>query len=134
MNINFCAFRKKQRCETQLTIVINDLDKGGQVDIFILDFEKYFDTPTHEFLKFKLYGYGIGGKTLKWIDSFLRQQHVVVNGVTKRGFLHSIGYLNCTNNIRLELLLILAHARLPNYQKLLTSCLTTIKKYVIKSL
>ena len=47
---------------------------------------------------------------------------------TKRDFLHSIGYRNCTkNHIRLDLLLILAHARLPNYQKLLTSCLTTIK-------
>ena len=29
------------------------------------------------------YGYGIGGKTLKWIDYFLcdRQQRVMVNGV-----------------------------------------------------
>ena len=36
---------------------------------------------------------------------------------TKRGFLHSIGYLNYANNhIRLDLLLILAHARLLNYQ------------------
>ena len=34
-------------------------------------------------LKSKLFSYGIGGKTLKWIDSFLcfRQQLVVVNGV-----------------------------------------------------
>ena len=35
--------------ETQLTTVINDwakiLDKKGQVDTFILDFEKAFDTP-----------------------------------------------------------------------------------------
>ena len=52
---------------------------------------------------------------------------------TKRDFLHSIGYLNCTKkHIRLDLLLILAHARLPNYQKLLTSCLTTITNHVIK--
>ena len=59
------------------------MDKGGQVDTFILDFEKTFDTPPHELLKIKLYGYGIGGKTLKWIDSFLcfRQQRVVVNGI-----------------------------------------------------
>ena len=36
---------------------------------------------------------------------------------TKRGFLHSIGYQNCIKkHIRLDLLLILAHARLPNYQ------------------
>ena len=79
------AFRKRHSCETQLTTVINDwakiLDNGGQVDTFILDFEKAFDTPPHELLKSKLFGCGIGGKTLKWIDSFLcyRQQLVVVN-------------------------------------------------------
>ena len=81
------AFRKGHSCETQLTTVINDwakiLDNRGQIDTFILDFEKAFDTPPHELLKSKLFSYGIGGKTLKWIDSFLcfRQQRVVVNGV-----------------------------------------------------
>ena len=81
------AFRKGHSCETQLTTVINDwakiLDNRGQVDTFILDFEKAFDTPPHELLKSKLFSYGIGGKTLKWIDSFLcfRQQRVVINGV-----------------------------------------------------
>ena len=81
------AFRKGHSCETQLTTVINDwaqiLDNRGQVDTFILDFEKAFDTPPHELLKSKLFSYGIGGKTLKWIDSFLcfRQQRVFVNGV-----------------------------------------------------
>ena len=52
------------------------------IDTFILDFEKAFDTPPHELLKSKLFSYGIGGKTLQWIDSFLcfRQQRVVVNG------------------------------------------------------
>ena len=59
------------------------MDNRGQVDTFILDFEKAFDTPPHERLKSKLFSYGIDGKTLKWIDSFLclRQQRVVVNGV-----------------------------------------------------
>ena len=77
---------KEHSCETQLTTVINDwakiLDNRGQVT-FILDFEKVFDTPPHELLKSKLFSHGIGGKTLKWIDSFLcfRQQVVVVNGV-----------------------------------------------------
>ena len=44
---------------------------------------KVFDASPHELLKSKLFSYGIGGKTLKWIDSFLcfRQQRVVVNGV-----------------------------------------------------
>ena len=63
------AFRKGHSCETQLTTVINDwakiLDNRGQVDTFILDFEKAFDTPPHELLKSKLFSYGIGGKTLK---------------------------------------------------------------------
>ena len=63
------AFRKRHSCETQSTTVINDwakvLDNRGQVDTFILDFEKAFDTPPHELLKSKLFSYGIGGKTLK---------------------------------------------------------------------
>ena len=81
------VFRKGHSCETKLTTVINDwakiLNNRGQVDTYILDFEKAFDTPPHELLKSKLFSYGIGGKTLKWIDSFLcfRQQRVVVNGV-----------------------------------------------------
>ena len=45
------------------------LDNGGQVDTFILDFEKAFDTLPHELLKCKLFGYDIGGKKLKWTDS-----------------------------------------------------------------
>ena len=38
--------------------------------------------PPHELLNSKPFGCGIGGKTLKWIDSVLRyrQQRVVVNG------------------------------------------------------
>ena len=83
------ALWKWHSCETQLITVINDwakiLDKQGQVDTFLLDFEKAFDTPPppHELLKSKLFSYRIGGKTIKWIDAFLcfRQQRVVVNGV-----------------------------------------------------
>ena len=44
-----------------------------------MDFEKAFDTlPKAKCLN----SYGIGGQTLRWIDSFLcfRQQRVVVNG------------------------------------------------------
>ena len=43
------AVRKWHSCETQLATVVNDwakiLDNKGQVDTFILDFEKTFDTP-----------------------------------------------------------------------------------------
>ena len=72
------AFRKGHSCETQLATVINDwaklLDNRGQVDTFILDFEKAFDTTPHELFKSKLFSYGIGGKTLKWIDTFFLLQ------------------------------------------------------------
>ena len=61
------AFRKNRSCESQLITVINDwaniLDAGGQVDTFILDFEKAFNTPPHELLC-KLHGYGISEKKL----------------------------------------------------------------------
>ena len=61
------AFRKNRSCETQLVVVINDWAKilvaGDQVDTFILDFERAFDTPPHELLKCKHNGYGISGKT-----------------------------------------------------------------------
>ena len=61
-------------------------EPGGQVNTFILDFEKTFDSPPHELLKCKLHGYGISGKTLVWIDSFLcsRQQRVVVSGAESK--------------------------------------------------
>ena len=52
INCNIRAFRKWHSCETQLATVMNDwakiLDNKGQVDTFILDFEKAFDTPPHE--------------------------------------------------------------------------------------
>ena len=56
---------------------------AGRLILSFLDFEKALDTSLHEMPKCKLYGYGIGRKILKWIDSFLcdRQQSVVVNGV-----------------------------------------------------
>ena len=66
--------RKWHSCETQLITVINDwakiLDKKGQVDTFIWDFEKAFDNRPHELLKSKLFSYGISGKTLEWINAF----------------------------------------------------------------
>ena len=60
------AFRKNRSCESQLITVINDwanlLDSGGQVDTFILDFEKAFDTSPRDLLKCKLLRFGICGK------------------------------------------------------------------------
>ena len=52
---------------------------------------------------------------------------------TKRDFLHSIGYLNCTKtHIRVDLLANSSSCTTTELSKLLTSCLTTIKNHVIK--
>ena len=80
------AFRRFHSCETQLCHVVDDwsksLDNAEQVDVFIMDLEKAFDTPPHELLKSKLYQYGFSKTLLNWIDAFLchRSQRVVVNG------------------------------------------------------
>ena len=51
--------------------------------LIFCDFIQVCVFTTNYNLKCQLYGYGIGRKTLKWIDYFLcdRQQRVVVNGV-----------------------------------------------------
>ena len=62
------AFRKSRSCETQLINVVNDwaksLDMGLQIDSFVLDFEKAFDTVPHELLKSKLHKCGVSKQIL----------------------------------------------------------------------
>ena len=80
------GFIKGRSCMTQLIEVLNQwtniLDSGGSIDVAYLDIMKAFDTVPHERLLVKLSSYGIVGKTLEWIKSFLtsRRQRVVVNG------------------------------------------------------
>ena len=78
------CFRAKRSCETQLTMLKEELhlQDGKQTDIILLDFSKAFDKVSHEKLIYKLHGYGIRGKTLRWIKSFLngRSQTVVLEG------------------------------------------------------
>ncbi len=45
-----------------------------QVDIAILDFSKAFDTVRHNKLLYTWKHYGINGKTLQWMDKFLKQR------------------------------------------------------------
>ena len=66
--------------------MINDSANVLDIKIWVKATLSYWtskNTPPHELLKSKLFSYGIGGKTLKWINAFLcyRQQRVVVNGV-----------------------------------------------------
>ena len=51
---------------------------------------------------------------------------------TKRDFLHSIGYLNCTKTYKARFIANSSSCTTTELSKLLTSCLTTIKNHVIK--
>ena len=80
------GFRKNRSCETQLILTINDLanglDNSQQIDGILLDFSKAFDKVPHRRLAAKLHHYGVRGKTLSWIQSFLagRTQQVTLEG------------------------------------------------------
>ena len=58
------------------------LNNKLQVDTGILDFSKAFDKVPHTRLMKKLEHYGVRGKALQWIKSFLcnRSQCVVLEG------------------------------------------------------
>ena len=84
--ITSCIPRKNHSCETQLLLTIEDLaknlDEGSEIDLQIFDFIKACDKVPHQRLLSKLNYYGIQGKTLAWINSWLteRFQRVVVDG------------------------------------------------------
>ncbi|MCG8045233.1 MAG: hypothetical protein JAY66_06065 [Candidatus Thiodiazotropha taylori] len=80
------GFRARRSCETQLTMLIEELhqnlSEGKQTDVILLDFSKAFDKVSHEKLIHKLHGYGVRGNILSWIKAFLngRSQTVVLEG------------------------------------------------------
>ena len=80
------GFMPKRSCLTNLLeffeIVTKSVDEGNPVDIIYFDFSKAFDTVPHIRLLKKLESFGICGKVLKWVKSWLenRTQRVVING------------------------------------------------------
>ena len=68
-------FRSNRSCEAQPFLTTDDLTRALenklQVDVAILVFEKAFDKVAHSRLTHKLHYYGIRGKLLQWIQSFL---------------------------------------------------------------
>ncbi len=78
------GFRDRRSCETQLIEFVGDvvsiMQRGKQTDVLIMDFSKEFDKVGHLRLLLKIEHYGIQGRTLNWIKSFLsnRKQCVVL--------------------------------------------------------
>ena len=62
------------------------VDTGTAIDVIYLDFAKAFDKIPHERLLYKLDKYGIRGKLLLWIRSWLnnRFQRVCLDGVRSK--------------------------------------------------
>ena len=80
------GFRQGRSCLSQLLehfdTILTFVEQGKNVDTIYLDFSKAFDKVDHTLLLNKLKHFGIRGKVLKWIESFLRdrKQSVIIDG------------------------------------------------------
>ena len=80
------GFQKFKSCLTQLLphldYIFQNLLNNTDTEVIYLDYAKAFDKVDHQLLLQKLYDYGIRGKLLMWLHSYLtnRWQTVVVNG------------------------------------------------------
>ena len=85
-NSNQHGFLPRRNCTTQLLEVIESwyetIEKKGYIDVIYTDFAKAFGSVPHLRLIRKVESYGIKGKLLSWIKSFLtrRRQRVNANG------------------------------------------------------
>jgi len=79
------GFLPKRSCTTQLLAAMeywtNKIHQGQPVDVLYFDFKKAFDKAPYERFLIKLKVYGITGKLLDWIRSFLqgRKQRVTLD-------------------------------------------------------
>ena len=81
------GFTKGKSCLTNLIIFYDGktvwVDEGRTVDVVYLDFNKAFDTISHNILIDKLRKCGMDELIVRWIDNWLdgRAQRVVFSGV-----------------------------------------------------
>ena len=73
------AYRSKHSCETATVKIVNDiliqLDKKSKVILVLLDLSAAFDTISHSKLLGRLKSdYGVKGKVLQWIESYLQDR------------------------------------------------------------
>ncbi|XP_076436154.1 uncharacterized protein LOC143275761 [Babylonia areolata] len=70
------GFRRGWSCETQLLEfadeLVENMTRGKQTDVLILDFAKAFDRINHSLLIHKFHYFGIRGALNRWIADFLR--------------------------------------------------------------
>ena len=52
--------------------VISFLDKNTPVDIIYIDFQKAFDTVSHDLLLLKLERFGVSGMLIRWLRGYLQ--------------------------------------------------------------
>ena len=80
------GFRRGRSCTTNLLEFLDKVTEGinqkESVDVIFLDFAKAFDKVPHRRLLTKLKAHGLGGKVLRWIESWLtgRMQRVCLDG------------------------------------------------------
>ena len=85
LNENQSGFRKNRSCHTALTTMIEEwllhINNNKLCGALFIDFAKAFDVIDHNLLCRKLNLYGVTGKTLQLIASFLnnREQYILLN-------------------------------------------------------
>ena len=83
---NQWGFRKGSKAEGLLLKLTEKwrlaVDSGLTVEVVFIDFQKAFDTVSHDILAFKLQAFGIAGKAFELIMSYLnnRHQYTELNG------------------------------------------------------
>ena len=59
------------------SMLYENLNKGKSILSIFIDFSKAFDTVPHNILLQKLSHYGIRGKTLQWLEDYLKNRHQI---------------------------------------------------------
>lgn len=82
LTVHQSGFRSNHSCETAIQLVIDDwkllVNKGNIVGVIFMDLKRAFETVDRDRLLDKLYHYGIRGRVLEWLRSYLnnRKQQV----------------------------------------------------------
>ena len=90
LNDNQWGFRQGRSTEETLIYLTETwktaIDNRKVVGVVFIDFQKAFDTVSHDILIYKLQAMGLSGDILKWLTSYLkdRKQFAVVNGCSSQ--------------------------------------------------